>query len=79
MTCAYGAYNNEFMPEIVQEIVRDYDVDAVFANRWQGHGVCYCESCRTQLPRLLRPRPAAETPMPPTPAGGPGRPGGGRC
>ena len=49
VTCAYGAYNNEFMPEIVQEITRDYDVDAIFANRWQGHGVCYCESCRTKF------------------------------
>ncbi len=45
VTCAYGSYNMEFMPEVVKEIVRDYDVDAVFANRWQGHGVCYCDSC----------------------------------
>ena len=33
------------MPNVVKEIVRDYDIDAVFANRWQGHGVCYCASC----------------------------------
>ena len=33
------------MPEVVKEIVREYDIDAVFANRWQGHGVCYCASC----------------------------------
>ncbi|MDR7124678.1 alpha-amylase family protein [Pseudotabrizicola sp. 4114] len=45
VTCAYGDYNTQYMPEIVREIVRDYDVDAVFANRWQGHGICYCESC----------------------------------
>ena len=45
VTCAYGDYNTEYMPEIVREIVRDYDIDAIFANRWQGHGVCYCASC----------------------------------
>ena len=45
VTCAYGDYNNVFMPNVVKEIVRDYDIDAVFANRWQGHGVCYCASC----------------------------------
>lgn len=49
VTCAYGDYNNEFMPEIVKEITRDYDIDAVFANRWQGHGVCYCDSCKTRF------------------------------
>src|SRR5690606_26606007 len=46
VTCAYGDYNAVFMPEVVKEITREYDIDAVFANRWQGHGVCYCESCR---------------------------------
>lgn len=45
VTCAYGDYNTEYMPQIVREIVRDYDIDAVFANRWQGHGICYCDSC----------------------------------
>jgi beta-galactosidase GanA len=39
VTNAYGTYNSEFMPEVVKEIVRKYDIDAVFANRWQGHGV----------------------------------------
>ena len=49
VTCAYGDYNNKFMPQVVKEITRDYDIDAIFANRWQGHGVCYCESCRTRF------------------------------
>ncbi len=49
VTCAYGDYNAKFMPEVVAEITRAYDIDAVFANRWQGHGVCYCESCRTRF------------------------------
>ena len=49
VTCAYGDYNNNFMPQVVKEITRDYDIDAIFANRWQGHGVCYCESCRTRF------------------------------
>jgi len=41
----YGDYNTDYMPDIVREIVRKYDIDAVFANRWQGHGICYCEAC----------------------------------
>ena len=45
VTCAYSDYNFEFMPEVLREITREYDIDAIFANRWQGHGVCYCESC----------------------------------
>lgn len=49
VTCAYGDYNTVFMPEVVKELVRDYDIDAVFANRWQGHGVCYCDNCRTRF------------------------------
>ncbi len=43
VTNAYGAYNTVFMPDVVKEIVRKYDIDAVFANRWQGHGVDYSE------------------------------------
>lgn len=49
VTCAYGDYNFRFMPEVLREITRDYDIDAIFANRWQGHGVCYCESCRKKF------------------------------
>lgn len=49
VTCAYGDYNARFMPEVVRELVRDYDIDAVFANRWQGHGVCHCESCKAKF------------------------------
>ena len=63
MTCALGPYNFEFMTEVTKEIVAAYKVDGVFANRWQGHGICYCDSCRTQfkafcgmdLPRDQRP------------------------
>ena len=46
VTCAYGDYNMGFMPKVVEELARDYDIDAIFANRWQGHGVCYCPSCK---------------------------------
>jgi len=49
VTCAYGDYNAKFMPQVVRELVRDYDIDAVFANRWQGHGICYCESCKSRF------------------------------
>ena len=49
VTNAYGAYNSEFMPHVVKEIVREYDIDAIFANRWQGHGVDYSEDSRRRF------------------------------
>ena len=49
VTNAYGSYNSQFMPEVVKEIVRKYDVDAVFANRWQGHGIDYSEDSRRRF------------------------------
>lgn len=49
VTCAFGPYNFEFMTEVTKEIVRRYGVDGIFSNRWQGHGLCYCESCKRQF------------------------------
>ena len=49
VTCAYGDYNRVFMPSIVKEITQRYDIDAIFANRWQGHGVCYCNACHRRF------------------------------
>jgi hypothetical protein len=49
VTCAYSDYNFGFMPKVLEELTRDYDIDAIFANRWQGHGVCYCQSCQSSF------------------------------
>src|ERR1700754_2814611 len=46
VTCPFGPYNREFITEVARELVREYDIDAVFANRWQGHGVSYSEHAR---------------------------------
>lgn len=46
LTCPFGSYNREFITEVAREIVTRYDVDAVFANRWQGHGISYSETAR---------------------------------
>jgi hypothetical protein len=46
VTCALGPFNFEHMTGIVREIAGLYDVQGVFANRWAGHGTCYCQSCR---------------------------------
>ncbi|MGI2034045.1 family 10 glycosylhydrolase [Rhizobium panacihumi] len=43
VTDALGSYNRDFTTEVIREIVTKYDVDAVFANRWQGHGVSYSD------------------------------------
>jgi hypothetical protein len=67
VTCALGPYNFEFMTEVTREIVREYKVDGIFSNRWQGSGVCYCDSCRKlfgefcrmEIPRTANPQDAA--------------------
>ncbi len=46
VTCPFGTYNREFTTEVAREIVREYDVDAIFANRWQGHGISYSEAAQ---------------------------------
>lgn len=45
ITCALGPYNFEFLTEVHREIMRMYQVDGIFTNRWAGSGMCYCESC----------------------------------
>jgi hypothetical protein len=49
VTCAYGPYNFEFMTEVHKELVTIYGIDGIFCNRWQGSGLCYCESCKRQF------------------------------
>lgn len=44
LTDAFGGYSWELTTEVLREIARDYDVDALFANRWQGHGPGYSEA-----------------------------------
>jgi hypothetical protein len=46
VTCALGPYNFQFMTSVIREIMSLYPVDAIFANRWSGSGMCYCEHCR---------------------------------
>ena len=46
VTCGLGPYNFEFMTAVHREIMTRYRVDAIFINRWDGSGMCYCEHCR---------------------------------
>jgi hypothetical protein len=67
VTCGLGPYNFEFMTEVEKEIMSRYGVDAIFINRWDGSGMCYCEHCRDhfrqssglELPRTSDPQDAA--------------------
>ncbi len=67
VTCALGPYNFEFMTDVTKEIVELYGVDAIFSNRWSGHGLCYCEHCQRnfrdaygmELPRTTDPNDPA--------------------
>jgi len=73
VTCALGPYNFAFMTSVIQEIMTLYKVDGIFANRWSGSGMCYCEHCRRNFKEFS----GLELPqMPGTPVGG--GPGGGR-
>jgi hypothetical protein len=49
ITCAYGPYNFQFMTDVHKEIVTNYKVDGIFTNRWNGSGMCYCDSCKKQF------------------------------
>jgi hypothetical protein len=47
LTCAFTSYHREFITEVAREIVREYDVDAIFANRWEGYGgISYSDDAR---------------------------------
>ncbi len=61
VTCALGPCNFDFMTQVHRELAGLYDIDGIFSNRWHGHGVCYCESCR----RLFREASGREIPTTP--------------
>lgn len=45
--CMNGPYYREFVPEIMREILADYDVDGIFCSEWDGRRrICYCPRCR---------------------------------
>jgi hypothetical protein len=46
VSCALGPYNFEFMTGVHKEIMSLYSIDGIFSNRWAGHGICYCDSCK---------------------------------
>jgi hypothetical protein len=68
VTCGLGPYNFEFMTEVKREVMSRYRVDAIFINRWDGSGMCYCEHCRRnfradsgqELPRTSDPQAPAQ-------------------
>ncbi|WCT74137.1 beta-galactosidase trimerization domain-containing protein [Sphingomonas naphthae] len=59
LTCPYTGYNFDLMVKVIREIVTDYPVDALFGNRVNTLGVCYCNGCRT----LYRAATGADIPI----------------
>jgi hypothetical protein len=67
VACTLGPYSFDFMNDVHREIVTRYGVDGIFANRWAGSGICYCEHCRKNfkaatgfdLPRTTNPQDPA--------------------
>ena len=72
VTCALGPYNFEFMTGVIREIMTMYKVDGIFANRWSGSGMCYCQHCQ----KNFRDFSGMDLPRTATAAAAPG--GGGR-
>ncbi len=58
VTCALGPYNFEFMTKVNAEICPCTRWMGIFSNRWAGSGMCYCEHCQTEFPRVFRTGPA---------------------
>ncbi|MEV5026830.1 family 10 glycosylhydrolase [Paenibacillus sp. LPE1-1-1.1] len=57
-TCLNGYYQQHYSLEILEEVLRDYDVDGVFFNmfgyqNWDYsgnyYGICHCASCRRRF------------------------------
>ncbi|WP_276373502.1 beta-galactosidase trimerization domain-containing protein [Chryseolinea sp. H1M3-3] len=49
VTCALGPFNFEFMTAVNKEIMERYQPEAIFSNRWSGHGICYCQHCKSNF------------------------------
>lgn len=58
LTCTFGPYNTELMPQVFDEVTRLYPVDGFFGNRWRRFDVCYCDTCQ----RLYRDATGRELP-----------------
>lgn len=60
VACTNGGYVFDYLNEINKEIMTMYMPDAIFSNRYEGSGICYCESCRN----LFREEYGMELPAP---------------
>jgi len=53
LTSFIGPYHWDYVPQIIREIHERYDVDGIFANRWNSappdEGICYCDYCRAEF------------------------------
>ncbi len=53
LTSFVGPYHWDYVPQIIREIHAQYDVDGIFANRWNStppsQGICYCDYCRASF------------------------------
>ena len=47
-TCQFTSYYSEFIPQVIEEVVTRYDIDAVYSNGWPGTNatICYCQACQ---------------------------------
>ncbi len=50
LACLNGPVMTNFMPQVITEVSRTYDIDGLFGNRWGGWTeMCYCDACRSQF------------------------------
>lgn len=51
-SCVNSGYYNEYIPQLLQEIIETYHPDGITDNSWQGPSakqICYCENCRQKF------------------------------
>jgi hypothetical protein len=47
-TCQFTSYYDQFVPQLIQEVMTRYQIDGIYSNGWPGVDapLCYCQTCR---------------------------------
>ncbi len=54
ITCINSPYYDEYLPDVLREIIERSQPDGFTDNSWAGLGresICYCANCDAQVPR----------------------------
>ena len=65
VTCINSPYYDEYLPDVLREIIERSHPDGFTDNSWAGLGresICYCDNCDAQVPGEDRAGAAARRP-----------------